>query len=195
MRYKKKEIFAIIIILLISLGLAFLPNIQSYVNKDDEILEDKPNYVTITVTGEVIENDYKIKIKYGYSYGNIIRQLQLVSNDYSIIQYDSKERFYEDTTIVIPSTDTGSLIYEDDKIISINTASKEELMKIYGIGDKRSDKIIEYRVNKKISSYDELKVVLGVSDAVMEEIKKQAILQWYSFFSYRRIAIINIPKI
>ncbi|MBE6137601.1 MAG: helix-hairpin-helix domain-containing protein [Erysipelotrichaceae bacterium] len=177
MRYKKKEIFAIIIILLISLGLAFLPNIQSYVNKDDEILEDKPNYVTITVTGEVIENDYKIKIKYGYSYGNIIRQLQLVSNDYSIIQYDSKERFYEDTTIVIPSTDTGSLIYEDDKIISINTASKEELMKIYGIGDKRSDKIIEYRVNKKISSYDELKVVLGVSDAVMEEIKKQAILQ------------------
>jgi len=192
MRYKKKEIFAIIIILLISLGLAFLPNIQSYVNKDDEILEDKPNYVTITVTGEVIENDYKIKIKYGYSYGNIIRQLQLVSNDYSIIQYDSKERFYEDTTIVIPSTDTGSLIYEDDKIISINTASKEELMKIYGIGDKRSDKIIEYRVNKKISSYDELKVVLGVSDAVMEEIKKQAILQWYSFFSYRRIAIINI---
>lgn len=183
MKYKKKEILAIAIILILALCLAFLPSIEKLFNKNENTLiteeeKENPNYVTITVKGEILEDNYEIEIPYGYSYGNIIKYLQRVSNDYSIINYNNlDEKYYEDTTIIISSTDEGYAIYDDEDLnICINTASKSELMNIYGIGEKRSDKIIEYRSNKKIESFSELQDLLGVSDAIMEEIKKQAIL-------------------
>ena len=49
-------------------------------------------------------------------------------------------------------------------------------MSLYGIGDKRSDAIIEYREKKKIESWDELKSLIGVSDEVIKAIKEKAVL-------------------
>ena len=54
--------------------------------------------------------------------------------------------------------------------------SKEELIKIYGIGEKRADKIIAYRKTTKIKSFEELKTLIGVSNEIIEKIKQQAIL-------------------
>lgn len=181
MKYKKKEILAIAIILILALCLAFSSKIANIFDEEDEDIiekeEESIRYVTITVTGEILEDNYQIKIKYGYSYGNIIEYIQKVSNDYSVINYNIDEKYYEDTTIVISSTDKGSKVYDEEETnICINTASKSELMNIYGIGEKRSDKIIEYRADKKIESFSELQDLLGVSDAIMEEIKKQAVL-------------------
>ena len=51
-----------------------------------------------------------------------------------------------------------------------------EKLYVYGIGEKRANKIIEYRKGKKISSFDELQKILGVSDEVIRKIKSQTIL-------------------
>ena len=60
--------------------------------------------------------------------------------------------------------------------ININTASASELTTLYGIGDKRAILIIEYRKNKKIESFEELREIIGVSDEVIKRIKEKAIL-------------------
>ncbi len=57
--------------------------------------------------------------------------------------------------------------------IDFNTATKEELMSIKGIGAKRADAIIKYRENTPLKSVEDLKNVKGISKKLVEKIKKQ----------------------
>ena len=57
--------------------------------------------------------------------------------------------------------------------INLQTASKEELMAIKGIGDKKADQIIEYRKTNTISNPDDLKNIKGFGDSIVGEVKKE----------------------
>lgn len=186
MKYKLKEILIVSFIVIITLFLAFYPKIEALLAADSYIIDDGDlnnnntsykKYVYITLEGEITVEAVTFKVPYGYSYGNIINTIKLYTNRYSIIDYDSKERFVSDTTITILSTDlNNNLDISNQNKININTANKNQLITLYGIGEKRAEFIIEYRNNKYIKSFDELKKILGVSDAVIEKIKEQAIL-------------------
>ncbi len=56
--------------------------------------------------------------------------------------------------------------------VSINNASKEELMTLSGIGEAKADAIISYRQeNGSFKSIEEIKNVSGVGDSIYEKIK------------------------
>ncbi len=61
---------------------------------------------------------------------------------------------------------------EKDVIININTATKEELMNLSGIGEAKAQSIINYRIdNGKFSSIEDIKNVKGIGDSIFEKIK------------------------
>ena len=58
--------------------------------------------------------------------------------------------------------------------VNLNTASKEELMTLRGIGSARAEDIIRYReTNGKFQKIEDIKKVSGIKDAAFEKIKDQ----------------------
>ena len=82
------------------------------------------------------------------------------------------------STIVISSKSDGtSYILEDgkveeSKVININTATKEELMSLNGIGESLANEIITYRKKNGIfSSIEEIMNVPGIGEKIFAKIK------------------------
>lgn len=63
-------------------------------------------------------------------------------------------------------------IEETNKLININTASKEELMTLNSIGESKAEAIIKYRNEKKFETTSDIKNVSGIGDALFEKIKE-----------------------
>ncbi|MCH3922547.1 helix-hairpin-helix domain-containing protein [Limosilactobacillus sp.] len=62
----------------------------------------------------------------------------------------------------------------DQPIVNLNTATKEQLCQITGIGDKKADLIIQYRQEHgQFKSVDDLKQVSGFGDKSVDKIRSQ----------------------
>jgi len=59
-------------------------------------------------------------------------------------------------------------------VVNINTATKEELTSLKGVGDKRAQEIIDYRKkNGNFKSVDDLEKVPGIGPGLMKQIRSQ----------------------
>lgn len=56
--------------------------------------------------------------------------------------------------------------------INLQTASKEELMGIKGIGEKKAEQIIEYRKTNTINNPEDLKNIKGFGDSIVGNVKE-----------------------
>jgi competence ComEA-like helix-hairpin-helix protein len=65
---------------------------------------------------------------------------------------------------------TVNIISEKSTIININTATRDELMELPGVGEVTADRIIEYRETKPFASTDELIEIKGIGEAKLEKI-------------------------
>ena len=62
---------------------------------------------------------------------------------------------------------------QESKLVSINTATKDELMSLSGIGEAKANAIIEYRnQNGNFNKIEDILNVSGISENVFEKIKE-----------------------
>ena len=83
----------------------------------------------------------------------------------SIVKIDGEPVSNNETSYTTSNTNNNSLI-------SINKATKEELMTLPGIGESKAISIIEYRNTKVFESIEDIKNVSGIGDALYEKIKE-----------------------
>jgi len=55
--------------------------------------------------------------------------------------------------------------------INLQTATKEELMNIKGIGEKKAEQILEYRKINSIKSAEDLRNIKGFGDNIINNVK------------------------
>lgn len=108
-----------------------------------------------------------------------INLAKIVTDEMTIIIYSKEEileKYKEEVCVcdcpVLSNDaciDSGS---DEDALVNINTASKEELMKISGLGEAKADSIIKYREEHgAFKNIDDIKEVAGIGEALFEKIK------------------------
>ncbi len=75
----------------------------------------------------------------------------------------------------VSEEDEGALLESDDEdsgLVNINTASKEELLTLSGVGESKALAIIKYREeNGAFETLEDIKKVSGIGDSLFEKIK------------------------
>ena len=109
----------------------------------------------IKIEDEIIEN-------------NIIIETTIPSTE--PITTTKKEEIEEPITENIPTTEP---IIDNEQLININTCTKEELLKLNGLGEVKAEAIIEYRNEYGFfNDIEEIKNVKGIGNAIFEKIKE-----------------------
>lgn len=174
--YRKKEwiLIGIGILIFLFIGLA---KCQTKQENNTTILEAAPHEFMVQVEGELIRSA-SFTFYNKTNYGVILSRIKYLCNPYSdITGFDPKEAIDRSITIVIPTLDSNNQ-YDDTKKIQINTATQKELMYLYQIGEKRSEKILDYRFKKgAFKDWKEFWEVVSIhNEEAQKRIKEQAIL-------------------
>ncbi len=86
-----------------------------------------------------------------------------------VADHKEEETYTKDTW---ENEDTKDVFEEENSLVNINTASKEELMSLNYIGEAKAKAIIEYRENNGLfKNLEDLKNVKGIGNALFEKIK------------------------
>lgn len=165
-----------------------ISNINENQNSNEtNTLEEEKNEIVVHITG-AIKQEGVYKLEENSRVTDIVElagglredadmskiNLALILEDGMKINIPSiNENFEESEDKVVENTiDINKSENNKTKKININTASKEELDTLPGIGEATAQKIIEYRnKNGKFSNIEEIKEVSGIGDSKFEKIK------------------------
>lgn len=179
----------IIIILIITLtGFGFYKSNNSdqeiqenklhFANTNMEETENKTQDVYVHIDGEVVNPGiYKLT-----NNDRINDALQLAggATDKAFLKdVNLAKKLEDEMKIYIPSKEDNlsNNISNESKIsnstgkININTATKDELKTLPGIGDGRADEIIRFRESKGFSKIEDIKNISGIGDKTYEKLK------------------------
>lgn len=120
-------------------------------------LED--SMVIIIYSNEEVENSNVKQIETVFKIIEKECNCPVIENDSCINTEITKEESNEENTNT------------ENKLVNINTSSKEELMTVSGIGESKADSIIEYRKTNKFNSIEDIMNVSGIGEKLFEQIK------------------------
>lgn len=174
---------------------------SNIIEESESQVEEIKNYITVEIKGEVINPGvYKIEensrvidlinISGGFTQNALtinINQAKKIQDEMVIVIYNKNDLKEEVKTEYVylecdcPKITNDGCINEETKIdnkeddqdkkISINNATKEELTTLNGIGEKTAEKIIEYRKENKFNTIEDIKNVSGIGESLYEKIK------------------------
>lgn len=178
-RKKMTKVLVVIIILFIAAALRIHENHKEnvVVETDTSSQEEVLAKIYVDISGEV--NNPGV-----YSFDEGARLYEIIEKAGGLTANAdtnniNQAKFVEDgEKIVIPTinkTNDESGLNEDQSngLININTASKDELMQLNGVGDAIADRIIEYRSTTQFKSIEDIMSVNGIGSATFEKIKAQ----------------------
>ncbi len=192
---KKSErniyVSVIAVLLLVIAGITIIQSkIEKNISVNGKKITDKKaseNERCVYITGE-IKNEGVVCVDKNDNISRAISKAGGVNKDADISLIDEKRKVVDGEKLHIISKENNTEILvnsnkqdrKSDGILSvnnisnktnINTASKEELEKLEGIGASTANKIIEYRKGNRFDSIEDIKNVSGIGDAKYEKIK------------------------
>lgn len=124
-------------------------------------LEDEM-YIIVYTKNEIAE----------YKKNNGTKEIKCASNECVCPNTNNSACIKSSSTKSSSSKTSDNVTDKTDSKVSINTANKEELMTLSGIGESKANAIISYRQeNGNFNALEDIKNVSGIGDSVYEKIK------------------------
>lgn len=179
----KKTVFKIIILAIILISSLIIkctakPNTKVIAddNKNKDVKTEKlEDNIIIDISGE-IKNPGIYKMKGKVRLYEIIDKAGGLKEEANINSINQARYVKDGEKIIIPSSRNSQgmdkeSISNGNNLVNINTASKEELLKLPGIGEVTAEKIINYRDNNNFTKKEDLKNVNGIGMATYNKLK------------------------
>lgn len=179
----KKTVFKIIILAIILISSLIIkctakPNTKVIAddNKNKDVKTEKlEDNIIIDISGE-IKNPGIYKMKGKVRLYEIIDKAGGLKEEANINSINQARYVKDGEKIIIPSSRNSQgmdkeSISNENNLVNINTASKEELLKLPGIGEVTAEKIINYRDNNNFKKIEDLKNVNGIGMATYNKLR------------------------
>ena len=150
-------------------GFAILCVVGYFIMPKDEIVEvnnesDTKDSIFVHIEGEV-NNPGLTEVEYGTRLYELIEKAGGETENADLSRVNLSSILSDEQKVVIPKkivvSNDSQMQQSEDILININTASKESLMKLDGIGESMANKIIKYREeNGYFNEIEDLKNVL-----------------------------------
>lgn len=159
-------------IILSILGYFILPKDEVVIKNNENVEEE---FIFVHIEGAVNEPGL-IKVKYGTRLYELIEEAGGETDDADLSRVNLASIVSDEQKIVIPEKVVFDEDFADDEenggIVNINTASKEKLTTLTGIGDSTAEKIINYREeNGYFNSIEDLMNVPGIGESKFNSLK------------------------
>lgn len=147
-------------------------------NCKDEIIIPQNNqnqtnetaYYYVDIKGEIILPGVYL-VKSNFLIKDVIEMAGGLTPDADISNINLAEVITNNQMIIIPICNNKK-IENNNNLININTATKEQLMQLESIGESKANNIIAYRTNKGLfKTIEELKNVSGIGNEIYKKIK------------------------
>lgn len=162
-------------IILTILGYFLLKDKNENVIETNSIAED---FIFVHIEGEV-ENPGLAKIKYGTRLYELIEEVGGATENADLSRINLSSIVSDEQKIMIPTKITSSESDESPEnqntetgLVNINTASKEKLMTLSGVGESTAEKIIKYRENTGyFNTIEDIMNIQGIGENKFNNIK------------------------
>lgn len=186
-KYRDKIIIGGIIILFGVIGYFYDGSNSSSNNNDDKSKFKAEDSTESTVKRKIfVHVDGAVNKPGLYEFNNsdrvddALKKAGNIVKDADLKNVNLAEKLEDEMKIYIPmkniENENNSLIEnsnnESTDLINLNSASKEELMTLLGIGDSKASAIIEYRENTNFSKIEDLLNVSGIGEKTFEKLKE-----------------------
>lgn len=178
---KYKSYIIVFSILMLSIVNLVFQNIQEktsiQVNGETIEINKYEGKIAVYITGEV-QKPGVYYIEEGSRVNDLLKECGGITSQADLNDVNLAEKLNDADKIYIPKI---SAIYMEDEnevegnsksLININTATKEELMTLNGIGESTANSIIEYREENLFNDIEDVMNVTGIGQAKYNKIKE-----------------------
>lgn len=185
---KYKSFLIIILIIIISVISIVYQNVESKskitINGENLSVNEKEGKIAVYITGEVNKPGVYY-VEKGARLIDLLDECEGLKDSANIDELNLAELLQDSDKIDIPpkkitveeigNTSNDEIteeIVNSSGRVNINTATKEELKTISGIGDTLAQNIIDYRKHNIFETIEDILNVTGIGDAKFEKIKE-----------------------